>query len=81
MDKVYELEKKIEVEVGMLNIHSYGLYYKNVTIVNDNSSIISKWSFKIIDNARVIIYDHHRFIIQASSFKWWKFNQLFTVIS
>ncbi len=44
-----------------------GLYYKHVTIVNDDSSvIISKWSFKLIDNPRVVIYDRNRFIIQAT---------------
>ncbi len=42
------------------------LYYKHVTIINDNSSIISKWSFKLIDDPRVIIYDCHRFILQAA---------------
>jgi len=43
-----------------------GLYYKHVMIVNDDSSIVSKWSFKLIDNPIVVIYDHHRFIIQAT---------------
>ncbi len=43
-----------------------GLYYKHVTIVNDDSSIVSKWSFKLIDDPRVIIYYLHRFIIQAT---------------
>ncbi len=43
-----------------------GLYYKHLMIVNDDSSVISKWSFKLIDNPRVIIYDRHRFIIQAT---------------
>jgi hypothetical protein len=42
------------------------LYYKHVTIVNDDSSIISKWSFKLIDDPRIVIYDYHRFIIQAT---------------
>ena len=46
--------------------HSCGLYYKPVTIVNDESSIVSKWSIKLIDDPSVIIYDHHRFIIQAT---------------
>ncbi len=46
--------------------HICGLYYKHVAIVNDDSSIISKWSFKLRDDPRVIIYDHHRFIIQAT---------------
>ncbi len=27
-----------------------GLYYKHVAIINDNSSVISKWSFKLIDD-------------------------------
>ena len=46
--------------------HSCGLYYKHVTIVNDNSSVDSKWSLKLIDDPRVVIYDCHRFIVQAS---------------
>jgi hypothetical protein len=45
---------------------SSGLYYKHMTIVNDNSSVISKWSSKLIDDARGVIYDHHMFIIQAT---------------
>ncbi len=42
-----------------------GLYYKHVMIVNDNSSVISNWSFKLIDDAGVVIYDCNRLIIQA----------------
>ncbi len=37
-----------------------------MTIVNDNSSVVSKWSFKLIDDPRVVIYDRHSFIIQAT---------------
>ncbi len=44
---------------------SCGLYYKHLMIVNDDSSIISWWSFKLIDDPRVVIYDRHRFIILA----------------
>jgi len=43
-----------------------GLYYKHVTIINDDSSIISKWSFKLIGDPRIFIYDRHRFIIKAT---------------
>jgi hypothetical protein len=43
-----------------------GLYYKHLTIMNDDSSIVNKGSFKLIDDARVIIYDRNRFIIQAT---------------
>ncbi len=42
-----------------------GLCYKHVTILNDNSSIVNRWSFKVIDDARVLIYNRHMFIIQA----------------
>jgi hypothetical protein len=48
-----------------------GLYYKPVTIVNDDSSIVSKLSFKLIDDPRVVIYDRYRFIIQATDDLWW----------
>jgi hypothetical protein len=44
------------------------LYYNHVTMVNDDSSVVSKWSFKLIDNPRVVIYDHHKFLIQATDF-------------
>ncbi len=47
-------------------IGSCGLYYKHVTIVNDDSSVVSKWSFKLIDDRRVVIYNHKRFIVQAT---------------
>jgi hypothetical protein len=35
-------------------------------IVNDDSSVVSKWSFKLIDDSEVVIYDRHRFMIQAT---------------
>jgi len=40
-----------------------------VKIVNDESSVVSKRSFKLIDDPRVIIHDCHRFIIQATGKK------------
>ncbi len=43
-----------------------GLHYKHVTIVNDDSSLVSKWSFNLGDDPRVIINDRHMFIIQAT---------------
>jgi hypothetical protein len=45
-----------------------GFYNKYVTIVNDDSSIINKLCFKLIDNARVVIYDRNRLIKQAIRF-------------
>ncbi len=35
-------------------------------IVNDDSTIVSKWSFKFIDDARAVIYDHNMFTVQAT---------------
>jgi len=37
-----------------------------MTIVNDDSSVVIKWSFKFIDAARGVIYDHHMFIVQTT---------------
>ncbi len=43
-----------------------GLYYKLVTIVIDDSSVISKWSFKLIGDPRVVIYDRNRLLVQTT---------------
>ncbi len=45
---------------------SSGLCNKHVMIVNDDSRVISKGSIKLSDDLRVVIYDRHRFIIQAT---------------
>jgi hypothetical protein len=36
-----------------------GLYYKPITIVNYDSRIVNKLESSLIDDAKVIIYDHH----------------------
>jgi len=43
-----------------------GLYYKQVTIVNYASSGVNKLKAALNDDARVVIYDHHMFIVQAT---------------
>ncbi len=43
-----------------------GPFYKDITIVNDDSRIINKLETSLTDDARVIIYDHHMFIVQAT---------------
>ncbi len=53
-------------KVKYIFVDTSGLCYKHVTIVNDDSSIIHKWSLKFIDDASVVIYNHNRFIIQAT---------------
>jgi len=42
-----------------------GLYYKHVTIVNYASSDVNKLKASLNDDARVVIYDRHMFIVQA----------------
>jgi hypothetical protein len=43
-----------------------GLYYKHTMIINYASSVISEQSFHLICDARVVIYDRHVFIVQAT---------------
>ena len=42
-----------------------GLHYKYTMIINYASSIINKLEALLPDDARVIIYDRHVFIVQA----------------
>jgi hypothetical protein len=48
---------------------SCGLYYKPMTIINDDSRVINKHEASLSDNARVVIYDCHMFIVQATDSK------------
>jgi hypothetical protein len=43
-----------------------GLYYKHVTIINYASSGINKLRASLNDDARVVIYDFHMFIVQPT---------------
>ncbi len=49
-----------------LNLRISGLYYKHVTIVNYASSSVNKLKASLNDDARVIIYDRHMFIVHAT---------------
>ncbi len=49
------------------NIGTCGQYYKDILIVNYNSSVIRA---SLTDDARVIIYNHHMFIVQATDLKF-----------
>ncbi len=42
------------------------LYYKPITIINDDSSVINKLETSLIDDFRVVIYDRQLFIVQAT---------------
>ncbi len=48
------------------NNDTYGLYYKEVMIIIDNSSIINKFVASHTDAAKVVIYDCHMFIVQVT---------------
>ncbi len=43
-----------------------GLNYKSITIVNDNSRVIHNIATSLTDDTRVVIYDCHMFIAQAT---------------
>ncbi len=43
-----------------------GLYYKLITTVNDNSRVVNKLETSLTDEARVIVYDHHMFLVKAT---------------
>ncbi len=48
------------------NIEICGLYFKPMTIVNDESMMADKLEASLTDDARVVIYDRHMFIVQAT---------------
>jgi hypothetical protein len=48
----------------MFVVRTSGLYYKHVTIVNDDSRVMNMFEASLTDDARVIICDHHMFIVQ-----------------
>jgi hypothetical protein len=47
------------------------LYSKPMTIENDDSRVVNQLEASLIGNARVIIYDHHMFIVQATAYCNW----------
>jgi hypothetical protein len=46
--------------------HTCSLYYKPMMIVNEDSRVITKLGTSLTDDARVVIYDRHMFIVQAT---------------
>jgi hypothetical protein len=47
---------------------AFGLYYKPMTIVHDDFRAIHKLEASLTDDTRVIIYDHHMFIVQSTGY-------------
>jgi hypothetical protein len=60
------LLKIIFIDFFVTDKISCGRYYKPITIINDDSSIVNKLEPSLTDDARVIIYNHHMFIVQAT---------------
>ncbi len=52
-----------------------GLYYKPMMIINDDSRVVNKLEASLTDKARVVIYDNHMFIVQATGYKLLKMHQ------
>jgi hypothetical protein len=56
----YVMQEHVQVE------HISGLYYKYMTIINYASSGVNKLRASLNDDARVVVYDHRMFIVQAT---------------
>ncbi len=53
-------------EKKFYNNDTYSLYYKEIMIITDNSSIIKKFVASLTDAAKVVIYNCHMFMVQAT---------------
>ncbi len=60
------VEKMNNIKIKIIILTTGGLYYKHITIVNDDSSIINKWLESFTDDTRVIVQNHNMFIILAT---------------
>ncbi len=52
--------------ISFITLLPCGLYCKHIVIVNYDSSIVNKFGASLTDDARVIICDHHMFIVQVT---------------
>jgi hypothetical protein len=52
----------------MTHLHVSGLYYKSMTIVNDDSGVVNKLEDSLTVDSRVVIYYRHMSIVQATYF-------------
>jgi hypothetical protein len=53
-------------EFCCVNVNAFiytGLYYKPITIVSDDSRVVNKIETSLTDDARVVVYDYHMFIV------------------
>ncbi len=67
MRKKIKLKKqRVLALVLSLWVEHSGLNYKPMMIVNDDSWVVKKLEASLTDDARVVIYDRHMFIVQAA---------------
>jgi hypothetical protein len=59
-------DRKLPIAINSIFLNVCGLYYKPMTIINDDSRIVNKLETSLTVDARVIIYDRHMFIVQAT---------------
>ncbi len=50
-----------------LNSDFNDLYYKLMMIINDDSRVVNKLEASLTDDARVVIYNRHMFIVQVTA--------------
>ena len=55
-----------------------GLFYKHITIVNDDSGIVNMFETSLTGDAKVIIYDCYMFVVQATCVNVTNFFLFFT---
>jgi hypothetical protein len=49
-----------------MGLISSGLYYKHITIINYDSFVVNESGASLTDDARVVIYNRHMFIVQPT---------------
>jgi len=47
-----------------------GLYYKHITIINGDCSVVNEFEASVTDGARVVIKNRHMFIVKATNLIW-----------
>ncbi len=52
-----------------------------MTIVGDNSRVINKLEASLTDDAKVIIYNRHMFIVHATNFLFLSFFRVFILFA
>ncbi len=57
------------------------LYYKPMTIINDDSRVVNKLETSLTDDARVVIYNCCMFIVQAGNTKEGSITVLLTCLT